>query len=75
MHVILCLDKEQDDTFEDAGKWLTNRTIFHMAEKDEQNKEVSFLPRSGGIVKGRVSTNQPPRSWSRVAVLVLYLWT
>ena len=31
--------------------------------------------RSGGSVKGRVSTNWPPRNQSNIAVTVLYLWT
>ena len=52
---MLCVDKGQDDMFGAACKWLTKRT-FSVLLRKMRGTRAQLLPRSGGSVKGRVST-------------------
>ena len=52
---MLCVDKGQDDMFGAACKWLTKRTFSVLLRKMRETR-AQLLPRSGGSVKGRVST-------------------
>ena len=47
VHVTLCVDKEQDDLFGAACKWLTE-LFFCISEKDERN-EGSFCLGQGEL--------------------------
>ena len=71
---MLCVDKGQDDLFGAACKWLTKRT-FSVLLRKMRGTRAQLLPRSGGSVKGRVSTNCPLRNQSNITVTVLFLWT
>ena len=53
---------------------LTKRT-FPVLLRKMRGTRAQLLPRSGGSVKGSISTNCPPRNQSSIAVTVFYLWT
>jgi hypothetical protein len=57
---MFCRAKEQGDFFAAAGQRLRNTNVF----------SIQMRPRSGCIIKGRVSIEQLPRNWGSIAAAV-----